>query len=921
MPISNSRAASFSSILLAASVGLLPAIAGCGSATPAPLAATAKPVVKGPFGRLTLPPSARTVWIVYRETWRVVKTEDAGPDAAKPVPTLRRRDLMTIAVLRPDAQGHIEPPATPKIGSHEVGDGWELDRVHAIVVVPGKSVIDWDSHAFESSPTPAESPPVAPDALHAIEDGCEAVEGLAAFFRDFPQGIRTGLSAHEFSEVAYPVVGAMLSTLVAHLPGPGDEASYDADADDTSGNPAKEKTCEGYGETRKAFRAQLFALRAWVDSQPGNGDGAGGTPKGEPPAKLVGVDHDARWGGVVELWSQGELAAPSIRQALASTDGDERLAALVAAWGARSAVAVVPDLLRVVRGKDARERAFALDALRHAGTPSAAAVPAIVELIVAADAGDDADAWAKSALASMGLSARSAAKPLIEQIKTTKDPLRKARALDGLRSLGANAGDALSDLVDLLRSDDAEVADGALAVLRAIGEGAKPVLSALLTATKDPSAATRERACLAIAAMGKGATDAIEPMKERLTDTEPRVRQAALQVYAALGPASAPMLDPIRTAMFDASPIVRTQAARTLGAMGPAAAKAAPFLGDVLADPVASVQEAAAITLGGLGPAAKPALPKLVALLETTTSNEVRHAAASAIVEIGPDAAGEIPKVIAVLEKNNAWYLPQVIERIGKTMKKQAAPHLGKLLSGKPEPVERAAIVALGSLGKDAVGEVPKLAKLLEQPGLSSYVFGALGNIGEGAAAAIDPILDVLSRRNDLRVLCLSTLPKLGPKVVAPLTKLMVDPKKDPQLRLSIVRAMFEVGPKAVTSTVPILETLSTLAPSDTWTIAGFRRMGKDAPAHLVTATKDKRPPVKRLAVLTLGQLGPDAAKEAILALLAVATDEPVLRAEALSSIARYGKATAVPILDAILADASKKKLHAEAREMLGRFG
>jgi HEAT repeat protein len=310
-----------------------------------------------------------------------------------------------------------------------------------------------------------------------------------------------------------------------------------------------------------------------------------------------------------------------------------------------------------------------------------------------------------------------------------------------------------------------------------------------------------------------------------------------------------------------------------------------------------------------------------VALVEKTANDMVRRAAANAIVEIGPDAAPEIPKVVAALEKGGAWYLPQVIERMGKTMKKPAAPQLGKLLSGKPEAIQRAAIVALGNLGKDGAGEAPRLTKLLETAGLSSYVFTALGNMGEPASSAIDPIVDVLGRRADLRSLCLATLPKLGPKSIAPLTKLMTDTKKDTSLRMSSVRALFEIGPKAVTSTLSILETLDSIAQNDTWTVSSFRRFGKEATPRLVSATKDKRPGVKRLAVIALGYLPTEAAKDAIPALLSIGVDDPSLRGDAMSAIGRYGKATATPILDAILADEGKKKLHDAAREMLKRLG
>lgn len=902
-----------SGVFLALSTFAFGAPIACSSApTRAPEVAKAK-AVGGPFGALTLPKASRVVWILYRERWETspVEGSDEGEPKGKGELELRRRDLISIDVLRPNDAGKVVVPTNVPLGARDIASGVELDRVHAIVISPGYSAIDWDSHAYESTPHPSESPPLVASALRAVPEGCDAIEGASSFFRDFPPGVKTGLEPRAFDRQAFPVIATLLGRIVERLDDPQDVSGYVAE-----GTDKEETKCEGYGERTHALREALVSLRGWVGARRDEPS----TPDGAAPPSLLGLAADARYDAVIALWASGARAVPSIHAALSTDDHDARRAALVAAWGLeRDGAAAIPDVLPLLASKDRGERGWAFATLPHLGTPKPDAVPTLIAVLRQGDAASDEVAYVMSALRSMGEGARSAGKPLVELAKTSADPEKKSLAMEALLALGRNADGALAEITELLRSDDATLSDGALSCLAQLGELAAPSVNTLSSMLQDADVKVRVRACRALAAMGKPAKQALPAIGKAISDGDPSVREAALSTVAALGPEATELLEQTRAALSDSSTSVRAQAARALGRMGSKASPAVNALAALLDDPDPATVEAAAGALGALGPASKGAVKKLAQALRAAKSEPSRRALASALIDIGPSATGEIPTIVEVLEKANAYYYATFVERM-RTMGKGAAPHLGKLLTKKPDNVTRAAIVALGGIGKDASSEVPALIKFLADGPFVDYAFTSIGQIGTGSGAAVQPMMELLVKRSDRRYQCLRTLPKIGAASVAPMTKTMTDPTRDRDLRISLSRALLEDGAPAAGSTLAILSTLEELAANDYYFVQGFRNVGKAAVAPLAAALKDKRLGIKRKAAMALGYIGPDGAKDAIPELLRAMKDAE-LRTTAIDAIGTLGKGVAVPILKAIVDDKSKAALHDDAKVLLTKLG
>jgi HEAT repeat protein len=404
------------------------------------------------------------------------------------------------------------------------------------------------------------------------------------------------------------------------------------------------------------------------------------------------------------------------------------------------------------------------------------------------------------------------------------------------------------------------------------------------------------------------------------------VRAASLRALSTFGPDALPALEKSKAALKDPDSFVRAAAAFTLGAMGPKASSAVPMLTEAMkgADPATGTgpQESAARALGAFGALSKSALPTMMSVLKETTSSGLRRALLDAAIEVGPAAAPEIPKLLAVAEEFGTWHVQTALASMGDKMGKAAAPQLGKLLSDKSdkpvtkEYVRRGALAALGKIGKDASSEVPQIAKLLKDAGIRYYAVTALEAIGPGAAAAVDPLVELVDKNLD-RYQALRALAKIGAPSVAPLTKLMVDPTKEKYFRSTLPRAVLECGPGAAKSTLAVLETMEELGGYD---LQSFRYVGKAAVPPLQAATKSAKPGIRKKAVTALGYLGPDASRDAILALLTV-MKTPELRGVAISAIERHGKVTAQPILTKILEDKSKTDLHGEVQEVLKKTG
>jgi HEAT repeat protein len=165
------------------------------------------------------------------------------------------------------------------------------------------------------------------------------------------------------------------------------------------------------------------------------------------------------------------------------------------------------------------------------------------------------------------------------------------------------------------------------------------------------------------------------------------------------------------------------------------------------------------------------------------------------------------------------------------------------MLKDKSPNVRAHAVLALGAIGPAAKDAAPALAEAFKDP-------------------------DVSVRRSVIHALH-SIRP--GPKVMVPLCTTMLE-NADPTMRARILSAIADGGADSVPSLIAALKSEKACF----WALIILRDIGpaaKDAVPAIVDALKDKRPQIRREAVLTLGAMG-DAAKPAVPELAKLLNDQ-----------------------------------------------
>jgi HEAT repeat protein len=109
------------------------------------------------------------------------------------------------------------------------------------------------------------------------------------------------------------------------------------------------------------------------------------------------------------------------------------------------------------------------------------------------------------------------------------DPEVQARGSLGLSRAGADARDAVPDLIPLLKSPSALTRQNAALALGAIGPDASAAVPALTDALKDSEWAVRRQAALSLGAIGAAAKAAVPALKRLDGDPQKQVRDAAKQ--------------------------------------------------------------------------------------------------------------------------------------------------------------------------------------------------------------------------------------------------------------------------------------------------------------------------------------------------------------------------------------------------------
>ncbi|MEI7684639.1 MAG: HEAT repeat domain-containing protein [Planctomycetota bacterium] len=306
--------------------------------------------------------------------------------------------------------------------------------------------------------------------------------------------------------------------------------------------------------------------------------------------KLKDPDHRVRWDAmayIVPMGSEAKDAAPAVRAmvkrgngvasaclaAIAGPDAIDALPVLLHVladdWDTTTAIAqigpaVLPELMKLIDNPDVKNHHLAIKALGLLANQSEKAIPALIDCL------HNHDPIARCAAAATLGNVEPRSKEIASGLRIAlkdREPAVRLAASRALRLFdGAEAGFAVSALMELLASSDPE---------------------------------TRRDAAAALGEFGSVAKAALPPLHKLLSDSDPLVRNAASWAGARITSSAANRYAVITliSALRDRDPRTRLDAARHLGSLGPDAREAIAALREARQDDVETVRNAAAEAL------------------------------------------------------------------------------------------------------------------------------------------------------------------------------------------------------------------------------------------------------------------------------------------------------------------------------------
>lgn len=386
--------------------------------------------------------------------------------------------------------------------------------------------------------------------------------------------------------------------------------------------------------------------------------------------------------------------------------------------------------------------------------------------------------------------------------------IRRSAAF-ALGRMGADAGDAVPDLVAKLRDEDARVRDMAASAIGDVVRALKGRTDAawkesggwLVQVLKDDqSAQVRRSAAYALGAYGPQAAGATEVLSKSLHDADASVRQNAAWALGQIGSPAREAVSALCDCLRDKNTLVRRDAATALGSMGRAGVLAGrPLINLVNSESDNVVKKTALNALAHLaGPQHADGAKALEPLLEDKDP-EIRLPAAIVLARIGGEqGASGLPVLRAALkdaDKQNRELAAASLSKIGPAAK-PAMYDLADTLNeeSNTEPTRRNAALALAHIGPDAEPVVPAIAKALKrsQPDeVRKYAAEALAQLRYPAnRKAVPNILDAITHDTnaDVRQKCVWSLFGMPPAEFKDsgadevLTKLLDERGKDIEL-------------------------------------------------------------------------------------------------------------------------------------------
>lgn len=548
---------------------------------------------------------------------------------------------------------------------------------------------------------------------------------------------------------------------------------------------------------------------------------------------------------------------------------------------------------------------IAADAARGLGSIRPLPTDVIPELVrhlqVKSEALPQADEYAfvrneiAEALASFGEQAKEAVPALVDVVRnTTREEAQKYHvpgrrtddtpAMTALRRIGKPA---VTQVVELLKSDKPYVRAQGARILGGIGLDAKEAIEPLLASfDKEVTSAMRDfdaiaAMALALVQIGGDHLKPIFELAKLLNEMDENVRLGTLRELARFGRKAESVVQAIIPLLDDKSEMIRIQAADTLRAIGPAAKAAIPALTKKLTDEDLQVRRNALKTIRSFGPVAAETITEVTKLL-ADKDEAFRREVIEVIVAIGPAAKMAVPELAKLLkneDERERMLVLQALAAIGPDAKSAGADVL-PMLQVRERETRMQALETLGRIGSSTPDVVTAIAARLKDDYqiVRIYAARALALLGPSAKDAV-PALKAFAIGN----------PKYPDRIspiwaATALYRIGIDSETNLKIVVDAVRNTEPAGRLARSEAIDAAEYLG----------AGARVILPD----LINALNDFAPvrtgdktPVRLRAAVAIGKMGP-AAKEAVPKLSNMLKEsDPTIKRAALEALGQMGPA------------------------------
>ncbi len=308
------------------------------------------------------------------------------------------------------------------------------------------------------------------------------------------------------------------------------------------------------------------------------------------------------------------------------------------------------------------------------------------------------------------------ANPIPALLRRLDAPATRLEACRELEKLEDRVPEARALLLETFRGKETErrlLAAYGLGCLRKQGAPAVPDLIAALV-SGEPS--LRAAACLALSQIAFASRTAVMPalpeLSRLLRDPDARVRESAADAIGELRPPRPAVAAELRRLSRDPVDVVRAAALASLLKLGRATPELVRALSVELGAKTARARMTAVHALGGTRAAARPALAQLARVAKSDADLELRRAALGAIGAIGKPSPEVVKLLSEALKERDVKQA--ALAALAECAPRVAAAELEKALADTDAEVRAEAI---GGLASDAVERlVPQILRACKDP-------------------------------------------------------------------------------------------------------------------------------------------------------------------------------------------------------------